>query len=77
MIKAKKTLLQALNKNIERKNFRRVNMGMIESKGPSNDDRKINNIITKEIIQTSSYKDRRNNYNYIETIYKVIDFCYQ
>ena len=50
---------QSPDKNIERKNFRRVNMGMIESKGPSNDNRKINNIITKEIIQTSSYKDRR------------------
>ena len=61
---------QSPDKNIERKNFRRVNMGMIESKGPSNDDRKINNIITKEIIQTSSYKDRRqhtNTQNIIQT----------
>ena len=33
---------------------------MIESKGPSNDDNKVNNIITKEVIQTSSYKNRSN-----------------
>ena len=50
---------QSPDKNIEKKtNFRRVNVGMIESKGPSNDDRKINNIITKEVIQTSEYKNR-------------------
>ena len=51
---------QSPDKNSEAKrNFRKVNVGMIESKGPSNDDRKVNNIITKEVIQTSSYKDRR------------------
>ena len=60
---------QSPDKNVEtKKNFRNVNMGMIESKGPTNDDRKINNIITKEVIQTSSYKNRRGNispdYNY-------------
>ena len=67
---------QSPDKNIEKKtNFRRVNVGMIESKGPSNDDRKINNIITKEVIQTSEYKNRReynNNIkieNYDETNY--------
>ena len=27
---------------------------MIESKGPSNDDRKVNNIITKEVIQNDN-----------------------
>ena len=52
---------QSPDKNSEvKRNFRKVNVGMIESKGPSNDDRKVNNIITKEVIQTSSYKDRRN-----------------
>ena len=52
---------QSPDKNSETKrNFRKVNVGMIESKGPSNDDRKVNNIITKEVIQTSSYRDRRN-----------------
>ena len=53
---------QSPDKNIEKKNstFRKVNMGMIESKGPSNDDNKVNNIITKEVIQTSSYKNRSN-----------------
>ncbi len=68
---------QSPDKNIEKKtNFRRVNVGMIESKGPSNDDRKINNIITKEVIQTSEYKNRseynNNNIkieNYDETNY--------
>ena len=51
---------QSPDKNIEtRKNFRKVNVGMIESKGPSNDDRKINNIITKEVVQTSDYKNKR------------------
>ena len=67
---------QSPDKNIEtRKNFRKVNVGMIESKGPSNDDRKINNIITKEVIQTSDYKNKReynNNIkieNYDETNY--------
>ena len=39
---------------------------MIESKGPSITDGKLNNVVVKEVIQTSSYKDRRNNYNYIE-----------
>ena len=33
---------------------------MIESKGPSITDGKVNNVIMKEVIQTSSYKDRRN-----------------
>ena len=67
---------QSPDKNIKTKtNFRRVNVGMIESKGPSNDDRKINNIITKEVIQTSDYKQRKeynNNIkieNYDETNY--------
>ena len=67
---------QSPDKNIEtRKNFRKVNVGMIESKGPSNDDRKINNIITKEVIQTSDYKNKseyNNNIkieNYDETNY--------
>ena len=49
-----------------KRNFRKVNMGMIESKGPSITDGKLNNVVVKEVIQTSSYKDRRNNYNYIE-----------
>ena len=52
---------QSPDKDLEtKKNFRKVNVGMIESKGPSNDDRKVNNVIMKEVIQTSSYKDRRN-----------------
>ena len=64
---------QSPDKNFDtKKNFRKVNMGMIESKGPTNEDRKINNIITKEVIQTSSYKNRRENvspeYNYSNNI---------
>ena len=40
----------------EANRFRNVNMRMIDSKGPSNDDGKINNIITKEIIETKKVK---------------------
>ena len=53
---------QSPDKNIKTKrNFRNVNMGMIESKGPSNDDRKVNNVIMKEVIQTSNYRNRKEN----------------
>ena len=70
---------QSPDKNVETKrNFRKVNMGMIESKGPSIDDKKFNNVITKEIIQTSSYKDRRekidNNIN--TNIYEEDNYYY-
>ena len=52
---------QSPDKNLDRKrNFRKVNMGMIESKGPSITNGKLNNVVVKEVIQTSSYKDRRN-----------------
>lgn len=52
------------DRNINEANrFRNVNMRMIDSKGPTNDDRKINNIITKEIIETKKVK-KRNNYYY-------------
>ena len=45
------------DRNINEANrFRNVNMRMIDSKGPSNDDGKINNIITKEIIETKKVK---------------------
>ena len=36
------------------KKFRKVNIGMLYSKGPSNDDNKVTNIMTKEVIQTST-----------------------
>ena len=49
---------QSPDKNFEKTNFRKINAGMLESKGPSNDDKKVNNIMTKEVIQTSSYKNR-------------------
>ena len=39
------------------KKFRNVNMRMIVSKGPSNDDRKVTKIITKEIVDISGVKD--------------------
>ena len=51
----------------ESKKFRKVNMGMINSKGPSNNDRKVTNIITKEIIQTTKSKKiskKDENYKY-------------
>ena len=48
---------ESLDRNINQSNkFGNVNMRMIDSKGPSNDDRKINNIIIKEIIKTKKNK---------------------
>ena len=46
----------------ESKKFRKVNVKMIDSRGPSNDDKKINKIITKEILETKKYKNE--NYKY-------------
>ena len=48
------------------KKFRKVNMGMIDSKGPSNNDGKVTNIIKKEIIQTTQKKvsEKKDNYYY-------------
>ena len=46
---------QSPDRNIdETKKFRKVNMEMLTSKGPSNDDRKVTKIITKEIIETKN-----------------------
>ena len=43
---------QSPDRNIDEANkFRKVNMKMITSKGPSNDDRKVTKIITKEVIE--------------------------
>ena len=39
--------------------FRNINMKMIESKGPTNDDEKVNNILIKEIIDKRNYKDEK------------------
>ena len=51
------------DRNINESNkFRNVNMRMINSKGPTNDDRKINNIITKEIIETKKVQKNGNYY---------------
>jgi len=38
----------------ESKKFRKVNMGMIYSKGPSNDDGKVTKIMTKEVVKTTT-----------------------
>ena len=48
------------------KKFRKVNMGMINSKGPSNNDGKVTNIIKKEVIQTTQKKvsEKKENYYY-------------
>ena len=64
---------QSPDKNFEKKIFRKVNMGMIESKGPTNNDNKVNNVMTKEVIQTSSYKNRSkyNNTNTANTNIKT------
>ena len=39
--------------------FRNVNMKMIDSKGPTNEDEKVNNIMVKEIIDKRKYKDEK------------------
>ena len=51
---------QSPDRNItETKKFRKTNMGMIDSKGPSNDDRKITKSMTREIVTTTktAYKN--------------------
>ena len=53
---------QSPERNInEVKRFRNVNMRMIDSKGPTNDDGKVTNIMTKKITET---KKSYQNYNY-------------
>ena len=41
------------------KKFRKVNMGMVYSKGPTNEDIKISNVMTKEIVNTKKYKGEK------------------
>ena len=43
----------------ESKKFRKVNMGMIDSKGPSYEEKKISNVLTKEIVNTKKKKDEK------------------
>ena len=59
---------QSPDRNIDEANkFRKVNMKMITSKGPSNDDRKVTKIITKEVIETKNIDKKiisqKNKYN--------------
>ena len=50
------------DRNIDETNkFRKVNMEMITSKGPSNDDRKVTKVITKEIIKTKNIDKKKIN----------------
>ena len=53
---------QSPDRNItETKKFRKTNMGMIDSKGPSNDDRKVTISMTREIVTTkkTTYKNEK------------------
>ena len=53
---------QSPDRNItETKKFRKTNMGMIDSKGPSNDDRKVTKSMTREIVTTkkTTYKNEK------------------
>ena len=43
----------------ESKKFRKVNIGMIKSKGPTNEDKKVSNVMTKEIVNTKKYKGEK------------------
>ena len=43
----------------ESKKFRKVNMEMISSKGPTNEDIKISNVMTKEIVDTKKKKSEK------------------
>ena len=43
----------------ESKKFRKVNIGMINSKGPTNEDKKVSNVMTKEIVNTKKYKGEK------------------
>ena len=44
-------------------NESKVNVKMIDSRGPSNDDKKINKIITKDILETKKYKNQKYKYS--------------
>ena len=50
----------------ESKKFRKVNVKTIDSRGPSNDDKKINKAIAKEVIESKKYKieQKYSNQNY-------------
>ena len=53
---------QSPDRNInEPTKFRNVNMRMITSKGPSNDDKKVTKIMTKEIVNVSRVKNVKKN----------------
>ena len=43
----------------EPQKFRKVNIGMIDSKGPSYEEKKISNVLTKEIVNTKKRKDEK------------------
>ena len=56
---------QSPDRNInEIKKFRKVKMGMIYSKGPTNDDNKVTKVMTKEVIETNKSTKNFQNYKY-------------
>ena len=55
---SKNSVFQSPDRNMkETKRFRKTNMGLIDSKGPSNDDKKVTKIMNMEIITTSKYEE--------------------
>ena len=57
---------QSPDRNLdESKKFRKVNMRMIDSKGPSNDDRKVTKMMTKQVVKTSNMTNYRNEEYYV------------
>ena len=57
---------QSPDRNVdENKKFRKVNMRMIDSKGPSNDDRKVTKMMTKQVVKTANMINYRDEEYYV------------